>query len=172
MQERNEMAPSGKWVLLAGLVVSACARTSVMPLAGNTYQITVSAARFCGAAGAEKLASHDAALATLQSGFDSYMILDGQAQDNVGVVGYTPVIANTYDTATAYGSPGMATAYGSSTTSYSGGTPIIAGTHDQEIVVRMFHSGDPDAENAIPARAMLGPDWQEAVAKGFPRTCT
>ncbi len=166
------MAVSGRWVLLAALAVSACARTSVMPLAGNTYQITVSAAPVCGAAGAEELASHDAAIATLQSGFDTYIILGGQAQDNVGVVGYTPVIANTYGTATAYGSPGMATAYGSSTTTYSGGTPIIAGTHDQEIVVRMFHSGDPDSENTIPARAVLGPDWLNLVAKGFPRTCT
>jgi hypothetical protein len=65
----------------------------------------------------------------------------------------------------------MATAYGSSTTTYSGRAPIIAGMHDQEIVSRMFHAGDPDAEN-IPARAVFGPDWLNLVAEGFPRTCT
>lgn len=157
---------------MAGLAVAGCARTAVMPLAGNTYEITVSAAPVCGAAGAVGLASHDAAIATLQSGFDSYIVLAGQAQNTVGVVGYTPVTANTYGSATVYGSPSMATAYGSSTTTYSGGTPIIRGTHDQEIIVRMFHSGDPDAENAVPARAVLGPDWSDVVSKGFPRTCT
>jgi hypothetical protein len=50
-----------------------------MPLAGNKYQITVSATPVCGAAGAEEFASHDAAIATLQSGFDSYAILGGHA---------------------------------------------------------------------------------------------
>lgn len=143
----------------------------MMPLASNTYEITVAAAPVCGATGAAQLASHDAAIATLQSGFDSYMILGGQAQNGVGVIGYTPMTADTYSSATAYGSPGMATAYGSSTTTYSGGLPIIAGSHDQQVVVRMFHAGDPSAVNAIPARAVLGPNWQDAVTKGFPKTC-
>ncbi|HUN01029.1 MAG TPA: hypothetical protein PLI96_11180 [Halothiobacillus sp.] len=166
------MTLSKTWILLTGLMMAGCARTSLVPLAANTYEITVSAAPVCGATGAAELASRDAAIATLQSGFDSYVIVGGDAQNSVGVIGYTPVTANTYGTATAYGSPGMATAYGSSTTTYSGGAPIIAGTHDQQLVVHMFHANDPDAANAIPARAILGPDWAALVSKGFPKTCT
>lgn len=160
-------------VVAIGVVfaIGGCTRTAVMPVADNTFEITASAAPVCGAAGAQAVVSRDAAIATLKNGFDSYMILDGQSQDNVGVIGYTPVIAHTYGTATAYGSPGIATAYGSSTTTYSGGVPLIAGTHDQAIIVRMFHASDPDAGNAIPARNVLGPNWKNIVAKGFPLTC-
>jgi hypothetical protein len=143
-----------------------------MPLAGNTFQITASAAPVCGAAGAEAVASRDAAIATIRNGFDSYVIVGGQAQDNVGIIGYTPVTANTYGSATAYGSDNTATAYGSSTTTYSGGQPIIAGTHDQTIVVQMYRANDTGAQNAISARDVLGPDWQKIVNKGFPHTCT
>jgi len=164
-------ASQGLAVLVGALALGGCTHTAVMPVAGNTFVITASAAPICGAGGAQAVASRDAAIATIRNGFDSYVILDGQAQDNVGVVGYTPVTANTYGTATAYGSPGFATAYGSSTTTYSGGQPIIAGTHDQEIVVQMFHANDPGAQNAIPARNVLGPNWQKIAANGFPSTC-
>lgn len=154
-------------VSIAALALSGCAHTSVMPVASNVFEITASAAPVCGAAGAQAVASRDAAIATLQNGYDSYVILDGQAQESLS--GYTPVIANSYGTATAYGSPGMATAYGSSTTTYSGGTPIIR--HNQSLLVRMFHANDPGADSAVPARNVLGPNWQKIAAGGFPSTC-
>jgi len=161
-----------KILLIFGLLaLSNCVRTGVMPLSANTIQISVSAAPACGAAGAQQIAAKDAAVATLQNGFDGFIILSGEAQNNVHVVGFTPVQSQTYSTATAYGSSGMATAYGSSSTTYSGGQPIIGGSHDQLIIVQMFHSGDPGAENALSARALLGPNWQQIVAKGFPRNC-
>jgi hypothetical protein len=163
----NVFASRGMIALAVALTLSGCAFTSVMPVAANTYQITASAAPACGAIGAEEVASRDAAIATIRYGFDSYVIVSGQAQDNVGVVGYTPVTAYTSGSATAYGN----TAYGQSTTTYSGGAPIIAGTHDQEIVVQMFHANDPGAQNAISAVATLGPNWQKIVNKGFPHTC-
>lgn len=50
------------------------------------------------------------------------------------------------------------------TTTYSGGQPIIDGTHDQELVVKMFEADDPAGADAVSARETLGPDWQDAVA--------
>jgi hypothetical protein len=46
----------------------------------------------------------------------------------------------------------------------------MAGSHDQGLAVAMFRDGEPGAEQAIPARDMLGPDWQEKVKNGA-RTC-
>jgi len=104
-----------------------------MPLAADTVQITVRAAPACGAEGAEKVAIKQAAIETLKAGFDRFIVVNGAQQNNVGIVGTTPVVANTYGTATAYGYGNSATAYGQSTTTYSGGTPIYGGTHDQSL---------------------------------------
>jgi hypothetical protein len=57
------------------------------------------------------------------------------------------------------------------TTTYSGGYPIVAGTHDQGLVVKMFKDDDPRGGNAISARGMLGPKWQEAIKEGAATTC-
>lgn len=50
------------------------------------------------------------------------------------------------------------------TTTYSGGQPIIDGTHDQQLVVKMFKADDPAGIDAVSARDTLGPEWQKAVA--------
>jgi hypothetical protein len=147
-------------VVLAAVCLAGCARTSTIPLAADTVAITSSAAPICGAAGAQSVAAKQAAVETIMRGYDRFVFVGGRYANNVGVVGYTPVIANT--TGHAY-STGYGTAYGQSTTTYSGGNPIIAGTHDQGLIVKMFREGDPAGANAVPARASLGPKWKEAV---------
>ena len=134
-------------------------------------QITASAAPACGAIGAQKVAFQRAAIETINRGYDKFVILGGEAQNNVGVVGYTPVQAHTTGSATAYGYGNTATAHGQSTTSYTGGQPIIAGSRDQGLIVKMFKDGDPAGNNALSAREQLGPKWQEAVKDGAPTTC-
>ena len=61
----------------------------------------------------------------------------------------------------------MVTASGHSTTTYTGGNPIVGGSHDQGLIVKMFKDGDPKGATAIPARATLGPKWQEAIKEGL-----
>lgn len=109
--------------------------------------------------GAQNVASQRAAVETLRRGYDRYMIVGGGYENNVGVVGYTPVTANTTGSATAFGN----TAYGQATTTYSGGQPIIAGAHNQGLVVKMFKAEDPAGANAIDAKGSLGADWQKKV---------
>jgi len=152
-------------ILAATIALSACVRTSVMPLAADTVQITARAAPACGAEGAEKIAIKQAAIETLKAGYDRFVIINGAQQNKVGVVGTTPVVANTYGTATAYGYGNTATAYGQSTTTYSGGTPIFAGTHDQSLIVKMFHASDPNSGNALDAKTLLGPNWRSALTE-------
>jgi hypothetical protein len=64
----------------------------------------------------------------------------------------------------------MATAHGQSTTTYSGGYPIVAGKHNQALIVRLYKSDDPIGAKAISARQALGPKWKEIV-KSDSLTC-
>jgi hypothetical protein len=166
--------------MLRGLPVAAafavatlggCAKSSTIPLAADTLQITASAARACGRAGAQEVAVRRAAVETIQRGYDKFLVIGGGYQSNLYVAGYTPVSANTYGTgsATRYGNSVYGSGY--STTTFTGGQPIIAGSHDQGLVVKMFKDGDPAGSNAVPARETLGPKWKEAVANGPDRTC-
>jgi hypothetical protein len=150
---------------LLPLVVTGCARSAAMPLAQDTLQITSTAAPFCGREGAQKVAFQRAAAETIRHGYDRFVILGGEAQTNIHVVGYTPTRAYTtgYATATGYGN--TATAQGTSTTTVTGGQPIYGGSHNQDLVVKMFRDGDPAGANALSARETLGPGWQEAVNK-------
>jgi len=148
------------------LAISGCASSSVMPLAADTVQITTSAAPICGAAGAQSVAAKQAAMETIKRGFDRFVIIGGYADNNVSVVGHTPVYADTYGSATSTISGNNIYTSGSSRTTYSGGAPIIAGSHDQVVTVKMFRDDDPVGVNALSARAELGPDWQAIVKSG------
>jgi hypothetical protein len=98
-------------------------------------------------------------------GFDRFVIIGQDAQNNVRVIGTTPVEART--STQAYGTirGNKVDLYGTSTTTYGGGYPIVAGSHDQALVVKMFHDSDPDGQNAISARTTLGPEWQKLVTE-------
>jgi hypothetical protein len=102
-----------------------------------------------------------AAIETVRAGFDRYIITGGQAQNNVSVT-QGP---GTYNT-TMSGNNGLY--YG--TTTYTPGPSVVAGSHDQGLAVVMFRDGEPGAEQAVPARDTLGPDWQDKVKKGV-HTC-
>jgi hypothetical protein len=149
--------------MLICVVLSGCARTSVLPLSSDTFQITSSAAIACGAQGAQKIALRRAAKETLRNGFDKFVIMGAQAQNNTGVVGYTPMTANTYGSATATTYGNMTSVSGSATTNYYGGQPIYGGSFDQGLVVKAFRADDPQGANAISARKVLGAEWQKEM---------
>jgi hypothetical protein len=60
---------------------------------------------------------------------------------------------------------------GQATTYYSGGTPIIGGHHNEQLMVRMFRASEPGAENAIDAKQVLGPEWRKAITSSTTGTC-
>jgi hypothetical protein len=153
-------APARMIVLICTIALMAgCARSSVIPLANDTVQITSSAAPICGMAGAQSVAVRQAAVETIRRGYDKFLIQDGAYQSTVGVVGYTPVVAQSNGTATVYGNR----AYGTSTTTVTGGQPTVGGHHNQALIVKMFKDGDAAGANAVSARQTLGPKWQDDV---------
>ena len=155
---------------LAPLFLSGCVASSTLPLSADTVQITTQAAPVCGAAGAQKVALKRAAGETINRGFDRFIIVNGQLQASTQLVGYTPVVAQSTGSATAWGNGNTAYATGQSTTTYSGGMPITATSHSQGLVVKMFKEGDPAGQMALDAKSILGPDWQKAIKDPNP-TC-
>jgi hypothetical protein len=153
------------------LSLSACAKSAVIPLSADTVQITSSAAPVCGMTGAQSVAVRRAAIETINKGFDKFMIVGGGYQNDVRVVGYTPIQANTTSTVTATGYGGVATGYGQSQTTYSGGHPIVGGSHNQGLVVKMFRNDDLAGSNSISARDTLGPKWKEVIQGSANGTC-
>lgn len=157
---------------VAVLAMAGCTSSSVLDIDSDTIQVTTSAAPVCGQIGAQQVAAKRAAIETLKRGYDKYIILGGAYQNDVQVVGTTPYVANTYGSGTVYGGYGNTATYsGHSTTYVSGGSPIIAGSHDQALTVKMFRKGDPAGGKAIDARQILGPKWQKAMAEGANGTC-
>jgi hypothetical protein len=147
------------------LIVIASARSGIMPIAQDTVQISSRAAPVCGRGGAREVAFKRAAVETIRRGYDRFVIVGGEAQSDIRVIGYMPTTAQTTGTATATGYGNTATAYGSSTTTVTGGAPIYGGSHHQDLMVKMFRDGDPVGANALDARQVLGPEWQDAVNK-------
>ena len=144
-------------ILLGLLVVTGCGRaaTSVLPLSANEVQVLVSTASRCGETAAQELAFQQAAVATIQRGFDRFVIAGtGTDSQAVGVL-HLPSSTNTYG----------------STTYSSGGFSTVIRRNQNILTVRMFHASDQGAEHAIDARESLGLDWQAIVDKGPPEFC-
>jgi hypothetical protein len=153
------------------LILAGCASSTTIPITNDVVQVNTSAAPACGGNGARRVAVQQAAVETINRGYDRFIVMDGQHQNNVGVVGYMP--QQSYSTGSVQGSVygNQYSAYGSSNTTTYGGQPIYGGSHDQALTIKMFRNSDPGAGNAIDARQTLGPEWQEIVSKGGPRTC-
>ena len=161
--------------LIFALIFAGCAHQSSMMLDANTAQISTSAAPVCGVAGAQRVAATNAAIETIRQGFDKYTIEGGQASSDVRIAGYTPKQYVTNENGnvtlnrTRNGYVGNYSGV-ASTQSY-GGYPIIMGHNNQSLIVRMFKAGDPKGENAVEAKAALGPNWGKIVAAGPKSTC-
>jgi hypothetical protein len=121
--------------------------------------IQAEAAPFCRGTGALRVAQQSAAIETIKAGYD--FITGSQAQNNV-VATQMPGTSNT----TIVGGRG----FYQGTTTYQPGPTIVAGSHDRGLAIAMFREGEPGAQQAISARDVLGPDWQDKVKNGI-HTC-
>jgi hypothetical protein len=132
--------PACAAVVLA-TALSGCVGTDVMMTSADQAVIQVSGAPACSPTGIQHLAYHDAAVATLQFGFDSFIIDGVQGGDELAGV------------------------------SFSNGNAFANYSHSQNLTVDMFHYGDAGAHEGINARGVLGANWQQKVAAGFPHSC-
>lgn len=152
--------------LTACLLLAGCANSSVIRVSENSAIIKTSAAPICGGTGAAKVAQKQAAIETIKAGYDRYVIVAAQSSNNVHAI-QTPGSYQTYGTVNTYGNYGTVNA----TTTYTPGPIVYDGTHDQAFGIRMFKEGEVGSGQALSARGMLGPKWQEIVKNGV-MTCT
>jgi hypothetical protein len=154
-------------LLLVGMAMFlvGCARSETIRVSADSAIVQTSAAPVCGAQGAAKVAQQQAAIETLKAGFDRYVIVGAESANNIR----TTVLPGTAQTS---GSLTYGNGFGTyrETTTYTP-TLVSRGTHDQALAIRMFKDGDPAGANAIPARDILGPEWEAKVKQGGVRTC-
>src|SRR6056297_2534885 len=153
-------------VFLGLVFLAGCASTTVTPVSKNEFMLDTSAAPACGRSGAAKVAAKMAAVETLRAGYDGYIIVGMQSENDVQVVQTAPTGAITNSTFSGYGN----TVYGQSNTTFTGGGPLILGDYNQTLMVRMFKRSDEGFSNAVDARSFLGAEWAELVESGV-RTC-
>jgi hypothetical protein len=149
-------------LIAAAVVAASCTTSETVQTSKSTAIVQTSAAPICGGQGAARTAYKQAAIATLKAGYDSFIIMSGEAANNVRMV-QMPGSYNTYGNMNRYG--GF-----SATTTYSPGPVMAAGTHNQSFGVKMFKNGEPGSSEAISARDALGPDWQKILKNGI-HTC-
>ena len=152
-------------MLFRSVMLSGCARTSAVRTSANTMVIQGSAAPLCGATGAAGAAQRQAAIETIKAGYDGYVIVDAASANNVQVIEQRRPV-NTSGQAQVYGNQ---VTYQERST-YTPGAPMVYGTHDQALAIRMYRAGEPGYENAVPALEVLGPDWAKIVAGGGSNT--
>lgn len=143
--------------LAMALVLGACARGQAVRTSANTMIVQTSAAAVCGGQGALAASQRLAAIETIRAGYDRYIITGGEAQNNVRV----SQMPGRYNTEGTYGRGSY-----QATTTYQPGPTIVSGSHDQGLAIVMFHDGEQGAQQAIGAREVLGPDWEDKVKKG------
>jgi hypothetical protein len=148
------------------LLAAACAKSETIRTSNNSILVQTSAAPACGATGAVKVAAQTAAVETIRAGYDRYIIAGGAGANNVSLV---QGAGSSYTTGNVTYGGGYGTYSGNTT--YVPGPMMSVGSHDQNLAVQMFKDGEPGASQAISARDVLGPEWQEKVKSGI-RTCT
>ncbi|MCS0496866.1 hypothetical protein NVS89_17340 [Ancylobacter sp. MQZ15Z-1] len=148
--------------LLPALALAACSSSSAVRTSSDTAIIQTSAAPVCRGSGAAQVAQKQAAIETIKAGYDRYIIVDARSANNVRMM-ETPGSVQT--TGVVQGG------FYNATSTYRPGVPVVYGTHDQAFAIRMFHNGEPGAEQAVPAREMLGENWADLVKAGRVNTC-
>ncbi len=154
-------------VLLAALLLSACASAETIRLSQNEILIKASVDPDCGSSEAAKMASRTAAVETLRAGFDRYVVIGEQSSNNVQYVQQP----GSYQTTSTVKSNGYGGGTVNSTSTYVPGPTLAMGSYNQDLRIHMFRDGEPGSEYALSAREVLGPDWQKLVANGVSTVC-
>ena len=143
------------------IMLTACAKTEAIRTSKNTMLIQTSGPPACGVQGSLRVAQKMAAVETLRAGFDAYQIVGADAQNNVTT---QTMPGTSYTSGYVMGGPNYASYSGSTT--YQPGPTIFSGSNDVVLNLQMFKKGQKGYANAIPAKEVLGPDWQKLVQEG------
>ena len=127
------------------VVLAGCVSTQELQLAPNMVRLDTNArgALFVGHAG--DITLQQAAKATVKNGYEYFRLDQAQMGSGSQLVG-----VSSYGSASVYGGPYMASAYGSGFS-----TPIYAPTSEIGVTVIMFHPNEPGAKGAFNSAEVL-----------------
>lgn len=155
-----------RYCIFVLLLLSGCANTETVRTSANTFVLYTSAAPVCGSMGSLKIAQKMAAVETIKAGYDRYVFIAGDMENNV--TSYTaPGTYHTNGQLNVFGN----SAYYSSSSYYQPGPTYFSGGHDTYLHVKMFKKGDKGYSKAVSARETLGENWQKLVSEGV-RSCS
>lgn len=130
------------FVVVSILALVACAETDIQPLTATSFKVATVAAPACGRSGARQIANQAAAIEVIRRGGDKFIFTADQTGSRVTGVGY-----NQYTGFQTFNS------------------------NEQDLVVQMLQPGQRGYGQALSARDLLGPEWQDIVAEGIPDNC-
>jgi hypothetical protein len=131
-------------LIAAAFSLTACVNESAMPLGNHMMQIDVSAAPVYGRAGAQRIAMENAAKATLQAGYDKFIVLGNNDWNETTIAG---------------GSHGSVSGSFNNTSGYISGSQSSGFSSlrnpESKLVIRMYKNGEKDADSAVDAQQYL-----------------
>ncbi len=127
-------------LILSILVLTGCATQNAMPLGNDMMQIDVSAAPVYGRTGAQRLAFQKAAQATIEAGYDKFIVVGNEGWNETSMSGGS---SGSFNANPQYASG-----------SYNSGFGTMRHP-ESTMVIKMFHNGDKGSAKAIDARSVL-----------------
>lgn len=131
-----------KLILLLPVLLAACYRQSAIPLGNDMMEIDISAAPVYGRSGAMDMAINKAASATIEAGYDKFIIINNN--------GWSEMIAS----GTSYGS--FSGNQGSASGAYGSGFSVMQ-KPEVKMIIHMYHNSDKGAEKAVDAHSIIKP---------------
>ena len=135
-------------IIAVSFLLAGCAIQSAMPMGNDMMQIDVSAAPVYGRAGAQEMAFKKAARATLDAGYDKFIVVDN--------AGWTENSSSAFSQHSSSGSfGGNANGFGGSAS--GSGSSFFNTFRNPEIkmVIKMFHYKEPGSAKAIDAHKIV-----------------
>ena len=141
-------------LLAAAMGLAACGKTDTVTLSSNTSKIAATGSVFCGDKGITQFAIRRAAVETLRRGFDNFVLLDTRHARKKEFIGYSSGTVEVVKNPLTGGYDTIET---------PGGGPMYVNLLDHQVVVRMFRAAEAAPKEALSARRVLGPDWQNEI---------
>lgn len=127
-------------IFLGLLFCASCTHETTIPLGNDLLEVDTSVAAVYGRAGAQRIAMKKAAKATIDMGYDKFIVVNNNGWNETTAQGFSQGTANVNNNG---GSAQQTSSFGET-------------RHPEaKIIVKMFHNGDKGSDKAVDARQFL-----------------
>jgi hypothetical protein len=145
-------------LVIALMGMTGCAAATAMPLGNDMMEVDVSAAPVYGLAGAQRMAIQKAAEATLQYGYDKFIVVNNGGRNELTVSG------GSYGSYNASANQMVGNASGQEASGWG-----VTRHPEAKLLIHMYHNGEEGAEKAVDAKTVLGQSTGQQQSADFPK---